>query len=297
MQTFSGETKRIEAQMPLGIGRVQLVRAFWEAPIERTGIGNDHHLELALLPRSELARACFPDHWGPHRFEPIGQLFLLPAHERVHARSDCREQRSIICHFRPEAVAAWLQQDLQWTHRRLEGSLSIVNGRIRSVLLAIGAELRTPGFASETLVESMATQLAVELSRHLTGIDEGGTTGGLCAWQLRLIEERLSAEGAPPTLGELAALCRLSVRHLTRAFRISRGCSIGKHVAEHRIERARRLLASGMPVKAVAYTSGFTAASNFAAAFLRATGETPRQYRQRTRRPSISVPSEAREIH
>jgi len=281
MERSSGETKSIEAQRPLGIGQVQMVRAAWEAPIERSGIAGEHRLELALLPHSQGARACFPDLWGPHRFEPMGPLFLLPAQQRVHARSDCRQQQSIICSFRPEAVATWLGREPAWTHRRLEGSLNIVNGSIRQLLLRMGAELRAPGFASEALLDSMAIQLAVELSRHLSGIDEAGATGGLCAWRLRRIDERLAQDGATPTLEALAGLCHLSVRQLTRAFRLSRGCSIGHYIAEQRMERARRMLSAGLPVKAVAYTTGFTAPSNFAAAFLRATGETPRQYRER----------------
>jgi transcriptional regulator GlxA family with amidase domain len=42
-----------------------------------------------------------------------------------------------------------------------------------------------------------------------------------------------------------------------------------------------------MGVKTVAFATGFTAPSNFAAAFRRATGETPRQYRQRALRPRL----------
>lgn len=297
MERLGVESKQIEAEMPLGIGRAQLVRKFWDEPIDRSRTGHDHHLELALLPRSDTAKACFPDHWGPHRFEPIGELFLMPARQTIHARSDCRHQQSIVCSFTPDAVSAWLECDLKWTDQRLQGSLNIVNPNVRHLLFRIGEEIRVPGFASETLVELMATQLAVELSRHLMGIDESAPTGGLSAWRLRLIDERLSEDGAPPALTELADLCHLSVRQLTRAFRASRGRSIGSHVAEHRMNRAKRLLASGMPVKSVAYMSGFTAPSNFAAAFLRENGETPGQYRHRARRIIVAAPPTQPEVH
>ena len=38
--------------------------------------------------------------------------------------------------------------------------------------------------------------------------------------------------GPLPSLAELAELCALSVRQLTRGFRASRGCSLGEHIAQ-----------------------------------------------------------------
>jgi len=275
-------TDQIEAEVALSVGCVKLVRKSWNEPIDVLGASHMHHLELALLPNSSTARGCFPDQWGPHRFEPIGEVFLLPAQLMVHAKSDCRKQNSVVCRFEPGAIAAWLDDELEWTDSRLQGSLDIGNSTVRSLLFKIGEEIRNPGFASETMVELMAAQATIELSRHLSRIDERKGKTGLSPWCLKRIDERLADGGAPPTLTELAALCNLSVRHLTRAFRASRGRSVGSYIAEHRIDDAKRLLALGLRVKSVAHSTGFTAASNFAAAFLRATGETPRQYRQRT---------------
>jgi AraC family transcriptional regulator len=288
---------QIEAEIPLGIGRVEIVRKFFNAPIDVFGSSHMHHLELTLLPNPSSSRFCFPDRWGPDRFEPIGELFLLPAQLMVHAKSDCRQQNSIVCWFDPGAVAAWLGSDLEWTDSRLQGSLDIVNSSIRSLLFKIGEEIRNPGFASETMVELMAGQVTIELSRHFLQIDERKRKTGLSPWCLKRIEERLADGGAPPALAELAVLCNLSVRHLTRAFRASRGRSIGSYIAELRIDHAKQLLALGLRVKSVAHSAGFTAASNFAAAFLRATGETPRQYRRRTSRKMVGESALRIKIH
>jgi AraC family transcriptional regulator len=51
-----------------------------------------------------------------------------------------------------------------------------------------------------------------------------------------------------------------------------------------RVEHARRLLAADQSVKAIAYSLGFASPSGFCFAFRRATGETPREFRQRARR-------------
>ena len=50
---------------------------------------------------------------------------------------------------------------------------------------------------------------------------------------------------------------------------------------ERRMEYAKQQLANGECVKSIAYSMGFAAPSNFSAAFRRATGETPRDYRAR----------------
>ncbi|HEY9544787.1 MAG TPA: helix-turn-helix transcriptional regulator [Solimonas sp.] len=275
---------RVDAEMALRVGRVQLVRNVWHAPIDQQGAADDHHLELSLLPNTGEPRGCFPDLWGPQRFEPIGEIFLLPAAQMFHARSQCRQQHSLICRFDPRAVDEWFDGELRWTDGRLRGGLNIVSRRIRMVLSGIAEELRQPGFASNAMVDLMAAQAAIELSRHLLGLGDGVAVGGLAVWQLRRIDERIAGDPLPPSLNELAQLCGISPRHLTRAFRASRGCSIGEHLAAHRIEQSRQMLAAGSGVKAVAYTLGFTAPSNFAAAFRRATGESPRQYQQRSAR-------------
>jgi AraC family transcriptional regulator len=288
MQRSGTTAQTIEAEIPFAAGHVQLVRSAWSEPIDVVGVAPEHRLELALLPLSRHARGGFPEHWGPHRFERFGELFLLPADQAVHAKSECRHQYSIVCLFLPDAVNSWVDDELQWTEPRLQGSLDIVNPDIRNLLLRLGAEVRNPGIASATLIELMAGQIAIELARYCAGIDESKITGGLAASKLRLIDERLAERRAAPSLTELAALCDLSVRHLTRAFRISRCRSIGTYIIECRIRQAKRLLGSGESVKSIAYSMGFNSPSNFCSAFRRATGETPRQYRQHAGRGTLA---------
>jgi len=270
-------------EKPHALGSVHLVQQAWDGPIDTLGVADEHRIELALLP-ARGARACFPEHWSANRFEPIGQLFLLPAGHAVRAKSDCRRQSSIVCKLRPAAVSAWFDSDLEWTDPRLQGSLDLASPIIRALLLRLGDEVRQPGFASDALIELISAQVAIELSRHCAGLTECKTAGGLPPWRLKLLDERLAEAMAAPTLPELAALCNLSVRQLTRAFRVSRGRSIGDYIAERRIENAKKLLAAERSVKAVAHTLGFATPSNFCTAFRRATGETPRQFRQRQRR-------------
>jgi len=205
----------------------------------------------------------------------------------MQARSDGGStQASILCLLRPEPLRQWFEGDLEWTDRRLEASLDIPDANIRGLLLRLAEELRHPGFASQVLVELISAQVAIELARYCAAVNDGPSSGGLAPWRLRLIEERLKEIRESPTLSDLAGLCNLSVRQLTRAFRASRGRSIGDYVAHCRLDNAKRLLATDESVKAIAYSLGFASPSSFSFAFRRATGKTPREFRQRVLRES-----------
>lgn len=274
----------IDAELPISFGSIRIIRQSWTGKIDQSGVNAAHHLELSLLPRSDLAEASYPAHWGPHRFEPIGELFMVPGGETMHAKSGCQHQNSIVLRFAPEVLDRYFDTKLEWTGRRLQGCLDIVSHDIRNLLFRIGEEARAPGLAGQSMIELMAAQVVIELARYIQNIDEEKAIGGLAPWRLRLIDERLAGDIAPPSVTELAALCNISVRHLTRAFRVSRGRSIGNYVLEHRMTHAKKLIESGMSIKSVAGTMNFTASSNFTAAFRRATGETPREYKQRVTR-------------
>ncbi len=282
LQRAASEVMTIEAELRVPVATAQLVRFRFLEPADNMFCADSYRLDLCLTPRPRNARACYPDRWSPNRFERIGNVFLVPPGEAMLARSDdCGQQTSIICQLHPEPLRAWLDGDLEWNARRLMAGLDIREGGIRSLLLRLAEEARTPGFASEVLVELIATQLTIELARYCAAMDDCKQARGLAPWRLRLIDERLREEHKAPTLAELASLCGLSVRQLTRGFRASRGCSIGDHVESSRVENARRLLAAGQSVKAIAYSLGFASPSGFCFAFRRATGETPREFRQR----------------
>ena len=243
--------------------------------------GSTYWLDLCLTPRPEKARGCYAQRWGAHRFERLGEIFLVPPGETLHVRTESGpDQVSLACEIHADAVDRWLDNGLEWTDRRLAGGLDIVQPEIRSCLLRLAAEVQHDGKASKELAQFIGAQLPIELARYLDAISHGPITGGLASWRLRLIDERLQQGGPPPSLCELAELCHVSVRQLTRGFRSSRGCTIGDHIAQTRIEMAKRALSSADSIKSIAFAMGFASPSGFAYAFGRATGFTPLQFRQ-----------------
>jgi AraC family transcriptional regulator len=273
----------VAAEVRLPYATAQLARFNVTEPVDRIlHQEGTYWLDLCLTPRPPNSRACYRDRWSPHRFERLGNVFLVPPGQTMQTRTDGgAPQDSVLCRLRPEGVRQWFEGEFEWTDRRLAATLDISNATVRSLLLRLAEEMRHPGFASEVLVELIISQLAIELARYCGSVEESGATGGLAPWRLRLIEERLRELRGAPTLSELAGLCNLSVRQLTRAFRASRGRSIGDHVTQSRIDCAKRLLATDESVKSIAYLLGFASPSSFSFAFRRATGETPRAFRQR----------------
>jgi AraC family transcriptional regulator len=272
-----------EAEMAIPHGHARIMRFTNAQPTNHIFRRGDHYwLDLCLTPRPEQARGCYSERWGPHRFERLGEIFLVPPGEALHVRTEAGEtQASIVCEIQAQAVDRWLDGGLEWTDRRLAGGLDIVHPHIRSCLSRLAQEVRRGGIGSETLAALIAGQLAIEVARYCEAIAEGPITGGLASWRLLLIDRRLQGGGPPPSLEELAGLCNLSIRQLTRGFRSSRGCTIGDHIAQTRIEMAKRLLASEGSVKSIAFALGFESPSSFSHAFGRATGVTPLRFRQR----------------
>lgn len=260
----------------------QIVRYDIPGPTDALLRDADRYLiNMCLTPRPLNARAGYRDRWGPHRFERLGDVFMVPPGEALAVRGEGGQQASVLCYLSSGHIDELLGQRLAWSDRQLATTLDITNARIRNLLFRLTEEVRHPGFASARMLESLSGELAVELGRFCLEVEDAPITGGLASWRLRLIDERLAASPAAPALEDLAALCNISVRQLTRGFRISRGCSIGEHIERRQMEAAKRLLVAGESVKAIAFTLGFASPSSFAYAFRRAVGTTPSTFRQR----------------
>jgi AraC family transcriptional regulator len=278
-------TMRVEAEVITAMATLRLI---WfdhgEAP-DTLVSWNNYYLDLSLTPRPANMRACYNDHWTPHHFRPVGDMFLVPPGELLHVRADGPvHHTSIVCEIDAAMLHEWLGFVPEWNDRRLEASLDMNSNSIRHKLRRLAEEARNPGLASARMCDLVAGQLAIEVGRFFEAIVEAPVTGGLAAWRLRLIDDRLKEMRVMPTLGELAELCSISVRQLTRGFRKSRGCTIGDYVAQSRIENAKRLLSDGHSIKSIAHALGYTSTSSFSYAFRRAIAMTPRQFLNRVYR-------------
>jgi AraC family transcriptional regulator len=274
----------LEAEREFEFAVVRLVKVQHRGPrdnvFRRLGV---FWIDLCLTPRRPSASARYVDHWGKHRFSPIGSIMALPPDERLHLKSAGGSHGSVICQLQAEAVQRHLSPGFKWTDRRLEACLQISSEPIRWLLQRLGQEMRNPRLSANAMCEAIVAQLAIELARYIESVDEPAERGGLAPWRLRLIDERLAEPREPPSLAELARLCALSIRQLTRGFRASRGCSVADYLAQVRVDAVKRRLITDQSIKSIATELGYSNQSNFTSAFRRATGTTPKVYRDRIR--------------
>ena len=94
-------------------------------------------------------------------------------------------------------------------------------------------------------------------------------------------EELIRARYAEPlTLSEIAAAARRHPVHLARQFRLQHGCTVGDFIRRLRLDSAcRRLTGTDEPLAMIALACGFASQSHFSTHFKRATGLSPKQYR------------------
>lgn len=270
---------QIASERRLPFATAHIARFEIAEPCERVMETDVFRLDMSLTPRPAAVRARYRDHWTAHRFEPIGGVYLLPPGQALQVRCVPSVTSSLVCELRAEQVAEQLGAEIVWSDRQRTESLSGGSPQVRPLLRRLLEELRAPGLAHETMIELVTAQLALEVGRFCVRDEKDAATGGLAPWRLRLIDDRLAEAGRAPALSELAGLCNMSVRQLVRAFRESRGCTLGEHIARGRAELAKTRLQGDESIKAIARALGFGAPSSFTYAFRRATGLTPSAYR------------------
>lgn len=105
--------------------------------------------------------------------------------------------------------------------------------------------------------------------------------GQLAPWQLRLATEMMASKlDGEIRLGEIAAACKLSVKHFARAFRRSTAAPPHRWLMQRRIERAQTLLLStSRSLAEIALECGFSDQSHFTTVFRRMVGVPPGAWR------------------
>jgi AraC family transcriptional regulator len=254
----------------------------WKHEAQDNWKADAHVLDLALTPRPKPAWASFPNLVHMQR-QPVGPMMFIPAGHTLRSGAAIGRLRTLTCIIATPKMGELLGRDPSFDGIDVAKALHLRNPEIEHLLLRVYQELRQPGFACELLIESLGNAIAIALIRDF-GLDKAADRapryGGLAPWRLRRITERVHADQPAPDLAELAAICGMSVRHLTRAFRAETGTTIAAHVQGVTIERARtRLTDTAMPISEIARRLGFANASSFCYAFRRSTGLRPSELR------------------
>ncbi|WP_223528680.1 helix-turn-helix transcriptional regulator [Pseudomonas sp. GL-R-19] len=105
--------------------------------------------------------------------------------------------------------------------------------------------------------------------------------GALSGWQERRAKELMLRDmGSCVRISEIAEHCNLSRSHFSRAFKKVTGHSPQGWLVMMKIEKAKSLLITSMPITDVVYECGFADHSHFTRTFSRLEGMTPKAWRR-----------------
>ena len=277
------DSYRVENHVAFTGGWVAVQQCSWTQPIEPLWTTSERCYVLDLSLDSRKAATTVEYLNESHAAGPVsvGSMYMVPPGQTLLLRAKRGQARSLRCFIGAELIDRHLAERPDWNDFKSlpQAMVKLGGGQIEWLLRRMYRELHEPDFATEDMVETLAQQLGVEIVRRfkLHDCETGHHVGGLSPWRMRLIRERIHSDLPMPCLGELAKLCDMTVRHLSRAFRSESGQTVGKYVDLVMAERAKSMLAQGTSVRAVADSLGYATSGSFSCAFRRATGLLPRE--------------------
>ena len=277
----------IDRQLRLDCGIIELGKFHWQSPVELVLQHQDDvfAFNLALSPRPARARISRPGHVEAEELESISRVELIYPGSTFRLSVPSGQVRSLyygISRSRLEQMAG-VQEGFDVNKADVRSKL---NTQVVELLLnRMYEELRDARFGVEKAINAYATALRVEVARAIRACDEDLSEphkGGLAPGRMRLLKDRIHAEAPAPHLYELADLCGMTVRQLSRAFKQETGQTLGKYIDEIVVERAYRMLTqTDLPISEISAALGFSTPASFSYSFRRSTGVTPSELRRR----------------
>jgi AraC family transcriptional regulator len=271
---------------------VELVRGEFPAPLEKyTWIGEQLVVAMMLRPLCYFAEGRFSRSIHVD-YDRIGGVFMVPPEHELIGRGSGGEIHVVRCLYKAQAFDELLDGRKHLTREQLRKSLRMDSDVIGFFMRRLAEEATSPGFASETLADSIGSALMIQCARQLFSTEttrRETCRSGLMTSHLRLIEEFVECmDVGIPTVADIAKLCGFSQHYFCQLFRQRTGQSIGRYLANSRLRRAERLLAqTDLPLKEIAYRLGFANTANFTTAFRNEMRMPPGTYRH-LKRPTCS---------
>jgi AraC-like DNA-binding protein len=278
---------RVERHCAFDRGVVELRRYLWSKPVEQTFQGTPGALVLnmALTSRPERTRVEPVAAGDEVLIGDAGRLLVMMPGARYHLFAPSGAFRSLHCAIECSKFESFFDAPIDWASLSELGGVLRPGSEIEWLLSRMRHELEHERIGQAAAIDAYATAICVELARRFR---EGKPrrsefrSGGLAAWRMKLLLERIHAEAPAPGVAELAELCALTPRQLNRAFKAETGMTIGRFVDEATMERAHRLLTStDHSIARIAKDLGFASADSFAQSYRRITGILPSQVRRR----------------
>ncbi len=259
-----------------GWGEVRRIR--WSQPAQCTWQTSERCYLLMLMLVSPSEVMCRNEELAHIVSDGSSRVLLIPPGQTMCTASfSAGAERSLQCFIDADLMESVFTAKPGSTERAQFSTLDLSGGAAEWLLFRMYREISRaePGMAM--MVESIAREIAVEFTRTVERQRRAADrhAGGLASWRMRLMLERIYAEGPLPTVNDLAEICGVTARHLGRAFHAETGKTLGKFIGTAMAERATGMLKAGTPVGAVAAALGYANSSSFSYAFRQETGVLP----------------------
>lgn len=156
------------------------------------------------------------------------------------------------------------------------------SAEINRIMRNIAREHETMNFGRAHILRALSGHLAGLVARRIESEGQQRMEGGETALQRRfeaLVEERYSQHWS---VAHYARELAVAAGHLSRVMRQTTGMPASRFIEARLVREARRLLAfTNLPVSEIAYELGFADPAYFTRVFSRATGVSPRGFRDR----------------
>lgn len=214
---------------------------------------------------------------------PIGGLFILPAGEdfsvelreslstvHLYVRSELvGEAASELCRGDPESVEILAQ---------LGAQDSLIEQAVHTACQFMREQVYS-NWAADSVARTLAIQL---IRKHSSArLLAEAPTHGLSDSKLRQVKAYIDENLEDNlSLSMLSGIVALSPIHFARQFKRSTGQSPYQYLLNARIEAAKRLLRSSMPIAEIAFQCGFAHQEHLTRTFRKLAGTTPAAYRR-----------------
>jgi AraC family transcriptional regulator len=268
-------------------GWLEVRKYRWSQPVEVIWSTEKRcYLLTMALDGQETATVVTDLKTGQRReLDPKARMIMVPPEQSLKCNSVAGHVRSLRCVLDAELVESFLNAMpmWDWSGISLQKTHNLKGGQIEWLLRRMYREITQPDFATVSAIEALAKQLSVEILRQFCPprAQRSEFWGGLSPHHKRLIRERVDSQRPLPNRDELADLCDMTIRHLSRAFRTETGQTLGSYIDSVMVDRANAMLTAGDSVRDVSESLGYATASSFTSAFRRATGLLPSEVKSR----------------
>lgn len=221
---------------------------------------------------------------GSHRrgLQQLGRVVFTPPDTQVFGRTRKPGKVTLVsCYYERSQSDSIIGSLIDLSQSQPQGCMSVPSALLPALMMRLMAEVVSPGFLSTALVETIGQAVLLECAHALLTDDQHQDRGKLTPRHLRIIDEYLhELNHQAPSVAELAHACGFSERYFAKLFREQTKQSIGQYLRSAQIAKAQSYLTeTELPLKEIAARLGFSAASNFSAAFRTVTGVTPGHFR------------------